>query len=102
MDPEGDIHVFRGPLDQRINHRLGIPAPAIEDFQPDHIPPEFLLRHKHGDWGVLDEEERQENERSLIRGWRLLSAYDTRLSERLWVITEADRSATTILLPDEY
>jgi hypothetical protein len=73
---------------------------AMEDAL--HIPPEFLLRHKHGDWGELDEEDRQENEQSLSHGWRLVSAYDTRLQERLWVITEADRSATTLLLPNEY
>lgn len=67
-----------------------------------HIPPEFLLRHHHGDWGVLDNQDKHENEQSLIHGWRLLSAYDTRLSERLWIITEADRSSTTLLLPEDY
>lgn len=73
---------------------------AMEDA--GHIPPEFLIRHKYGDWGELDPEDRQENELSLINGWRLLSAYSTRLSERLWVITEADRSVTTLLLPEDY
>jgi hypothetical protein len=67
-----------------------------------HIPPEFLLRHKRGDWGELDEFDRQANEDALRFGSRLLSAYSTRTGERLWVITEADRSVTTILRPDEY
>ena len=67
-----------------------------------HLPEEFLLRHKHGDWGVLDPEDRRANERARLWGTRLLSAYDTRAGGRLWVITEADRSATTLLLPEEY
>lgn len=67
-----------------------------------HVPPEFLLRHKHGDWGDLCAEDARENERSLRIGNRLLSAYQTRSEEKLWVITEWDRSATTLLLPEEY
>ncbi len=67
-----------------------------------HLPAEFLLRHKHGDWGELDPEDRRENERALRAGSRLLSAYRTRAGEKLWVITEWDRSATTVLLPEEY
>lgn len=65
-------------------------------------PPEFLLRHKHGDWGELPEEDVRENEWSLAHGERLLSAYRTRTDEKLWVITERDRSVTTLLLPEEY
>ena len=67
-----------------------------------HIPPEFLLRHKRGDWGELDEDDRQENELSVREGMRVFSAYSTRLSAKLWVITEHDRSVTTMLLPSEY
>jgi hypothetical protein len=66
------------------------------------VPPEFLLRHKHGDWGNLCAEDARENERSLRLGHRLLSSYQTRTEEKLWVITEWDRSATTLLLPEEY
>jgi hypothetical protein len=66
------------------------------------LPAEFLLRHQHGDWGDLCAEDRQENERALRRGGRLLSSYRTRLDAKLWIITEWDRSATTLLLPDEY
>lgn len=65
-------------------------------------PWEFLRRHQAGDWGELCEEDKEENELSLREGFRLLSAYTTRKGVKLWVITEADRSATTLLLPEEY
>ena len=63
---------------------------------------EFLRRHMSGDWGELSDDDRKENELSLEQGFRLLSRYETGKGERLWIITEADRSATTILLPIEY
>ena len=65
-------------------------------------PLEFLRRHIVGDWGELDENDRAENEISLQQGFRLLSAYRLEDGTRLWIITEADRSVTTLLLPSEY
>jgi len=65
-------------------------------------PCEFLTRHINRDWGDLDEEDRKENEYGLEHGFRLLSAYKTNAGDRLWLITEADRSVTTFLLPEEY
>lgn len=66
-------------------------------------PLEFLSRHVCGDWGDLEEEDCKENELSLKKGFRLLSCYRTSSGDtKLWVITEADRSVTTILLPEEY
>jgi hypothetical protein len=65
-------------------------------------PASFLQRHVIGDWGELDEEDRRENERSVSAGCRLLSAYTISTGTRIWVITEADRSSTCILLPEEY
>jgi hypothetical protein len=65
-------------------------------------PLSFLPRHVRGDWGVVGEEDAKANNQSLKEGTRLLSAYRTAKGEQLWVITEADRSATTILLPEEY
>ena len=62
----------------------------------------FLNRHMNGDWGDLPDEDRVENEFSLEHGFRILSSYTTAAGEKLWVITEADRSATTLLLPEEY
>lgn len=61
----------------------------------------FLARHQYGDFGTLCAEDIQENLLSIERGLRILSAYDIG-NERLWVITEADRSSTTLLLPVEY
>ncbi|HYL15138.1 MAG TPA: hypothetical protein VEV41_19015 [Terriglobales bacterium] len=65
-------------------------------------PEEFLDRHANGDWGELDSHDAKENEFSLQRSLRLLSSYTTAAGDKLWIITEADRSATTLLLPEEY
>lgn len=65
-------------------------------------PHEFLARHVYGEWGNVPDEDRRENQFSLERGFRLLSSYRTDANETVWVITEADRSVTTLLLPEEY
>ena len=65
-------------------------------------PGEFLMRHVNREWGDLDEEGRKENDYCLEHGFRLLGAYKTNAGDRLWIITEADRSVTTLLLPEEY
>jgi hypothetical protein len=62
----------------------------------------FLVRHATGDWGTLAPEDVAENECSIVHGFRLLSSYETDTCEEPWIITEADRSTTTLLLPDEY
>ena len=62
----------------------------------------YLQRHARGDWGDLCREDLEENELSLEQGFRLLSAYRLKDLEKIWIITEADRSITTILLPSEY
>jgi hypothetical protein len=64
-------------------------------------PLSLVTRHRSGDWGELDEHDRLENELSLRHGWRLLSSYPVG-GGKFWIITEADRSATTVLLPSEY
>ncbi len=65
-------------------------------------PLEFLSRHLRGDWGDLCQEDKTENELSLKYGYRLMSSYPVSVTEKLWIITEADRSVTTLLLPEEY
>ena len=65
-------------------------------------PGEFLARHVNREWGELPDEDRKENENSLDHGFRLLSTYRTNASDRLWILTEADRSVTTLLLTEEY
>jgi hypothetical protein len=61
----------------------------------------YLARHATGDWGELCAFDRRQNEIALREGFRVLSSYDVP-SGRVWIITEADRSITTILLPEEY
>ena len=73
---------------------------ALEDSHESSVA--FIRRHAAGDWGEVCEDDRQENEFSLKNGFRLLSSYQTKAGTKLWIITEADRSATTILLPEEY
>ena len=70
--------------------------------QSGEEPLTYLQRHLAGDWGEVDEHDRRENELSLIQGFRLLSAYTLNSGTKIWIITEADRSVTTLLLPEEY
>jgi hypothetical protein len=63
---------------------------------------ELLNRHSQGDWGELCDEDKAENEFSIKNGLRIMSAYSLEDKTKIWIITEADRSATTILLPEEY
>ena len=65
-------------------------------------PASLLDRHAAGDWGDLCREDHAENELSLKEGFRLLSAYTLSTGERIWVITENDRSVTTLLRPVDY
>jgi len=73
---------------------------AFEDAGQD--PAEFLSRHITGDWGEIPPEDAAENELSVKQGFRILSAYTLNTDVKVWLITEADRSATTILLPEDY
>lgn len=76
---------------------------AIEAMEEaGNTPLDFLMRHVNGDWGDVDAEDSQANDVALKLGERLLSSYKTDKGVKLWVITEADRSSTCILLPSEY
>jgi hypothetical protein len=77
-----------------------ITANAQRMIPPDDVH-RALARHAQGDWGDLCEDDRQENELSLNEGYRLLSAYGAG-DRRFWIITESDRSVTTVLLPNDY
>ena len=61
-----------------------------------------LSRHSRGDWGDVCKEDHEENELSLREGFRLFSVYHASSGEKFWIITEADRSATTVLMPEDY
>ena len=67
-----------------------------------HQPHEFLNRHVSGDWSEMSDEDKRENEFSVDKELRIFSAYHLSDGTRIWIITEADRSATTLLLPSEY
>jgi hypothetical protein len=86
----------------RLGQIVATPG-ALEVLETCHQSPlEFLTRHARGDWGQLSADDVAENEFSLQNGFRLLSSYATATGQKLWVITEADRALTTLLLPDEY
>jgi hypothetical protein len=88
------IGAGRLPLGQLVITRA-----AAGRLTPDEIA-DGIVRHARGDWGDISPEDAAENELALREGFRLLSAYG-RGEHRFWVITEADRSATTILLPED-
>ena len=76
---------------------------AVEAMKRLSIEPIALVfRHANGDWGELCEQDREENIRSIQHGYRVFSSYRVDPDTKLYVITEADRSVTTILLPSEY
>jgi hypothetical protein len=63
----------------------------------------LLSRHANGDWGYVPEEDRLENQRSVEEGYRVMSSYAMNdRGDKLWIITQADRSSTCLLLPEEY
>ena len=65
-------------------------------------PADFLNRHVCGDWGEIHPADKGMNEQALTDEARVFSVYRTSKGEKVWVITEADRASTCILLPDEY
>lgn len=85
--PVGQVYFTRGVLEQLADSGAVFAG---------------LARHAAGDWGDVCEEDKRLNDAALLDGTRLLSAYTAENGTRFWVITEADRSATTVLLPDEY
>ena len=61
-----------------------------------------MRRHHSGDWGDVDKHDLEENEKSLEQGFRLFSVYHSQSGVKFWIITEADRSITTVLMPEDY
>jgi hypothetical protein len=89
---------------QRCKFHLGhvVATPNALQRIPNGEMFDALCRHSLGDWEEVDMEDRAANERALIEGSRLLSVYRSRAGETFWILTEADRSATTILMPEDY
>ena len=97
--PEGQPKLAaapRFPLGQTVATRTALAALSSLDIAG------ALYRHQHGDWGDVGREDWQANERALKQGERLLSVYKTAEGTKFWIITEWDRSLTTILLPEDY
>jgi len=84
----------------RLGQTVITPA-ALKQIHPLDVHA-CLKRHSVGDWGDVCDEDRAENEFSLDKQLRLFSVYHDRHGTKFWIITEADRSATTVLLPAEY
>jgi hypothetical protein len=83
--------------------RLAATPGALEALGASGQAPDFFIaKHLAGDWGEVGAEDWQLNDEALIHGDRLLSAYRTLRGVKVWIITEADRSSTVVLLPDEY
>lgn len=101
MITEPQIPPNQGPR-FRLGHLVAAPGALAALRHAESHPIALLVRHMRGDWGELDDEDCVQNEMSLIMGMRLLSSYTLRTGTKVWVITEADRSVTTILLPDDY
>ena len=74
---------------------------ALQSITQDDIL-RGIQRHQAGDWGNLTDDDRAANDRALLAGTRILSAYSASNGTRFWIITEADRSVTTVLLPEDY
>lgn len=92
----------RDPISFPLGRVVATPGAlrALEDA--GQVSEDYLLRHARGDWGSVGSEDWQANEEALKHGTRLFSVYEIAEGEKLWIITEADRSATTLLLPSEY
>ena len=101
QEPLGDKDSNPKPLFD-LGQVVGTPGALRALRDAGQLPDEFLVRHVTGEWGELSDEDKQENEFSVEQGFSILSAYRLQTGVKLWVITEWDRSVTTILLPEEY
>ena len=91
-----NIHIALFPLGRIVSTPNALGRLAQEDILT------AIQHHQAGDWGDLCDEDRQANDRALTHGGRLFSVYCTGSGTKFWVITEADRSATTVLMPEDY
>lgn len=79
-----------------------VATPNANGKFPERTLEDCLNRHAGGDWGDLCDEDKHTNQEALRHGHRLFSSYEIPEQEKLWIITEADRSVTTFLLPEDY
>jgi len=84
----------------RLGHIVATPN-ALESITQDDILT-AIGRHQSGDWGDVCAEDRQANDQALVQRTRIFSVYHAANATKFWLITEADRSVTTVLLPEDY
>ena len=84
----------------RLGHIVSTPNALAHLTQEDIL--HGIQRHQAGDWGDVCAEDRQANDQALVKGTRILSVYHAGNGTRFWIITERDRSVTTVLLPEDY
>ena len=85
-----------------LGQLVATPGALTAHKKTEQNPMEFRSRHITGDWGDVSAEDGKSNDEALELGNHVLSAYTLPSGTRIWIITEADRSSTTILLPEEY
>jgi hypothetical protein len=102
MSPRRDISNIRSRSQFPLGQVVATPGALAALDEAAVNAWDLLRRHQQGDWGNVPPEDAEENARSVVNGWRILSSYPVSENHRIWVITEADRSSTTLLLPDEY
>jgi hypothetical protein len=102
--PAPEVRLTRPSPSDAPRFELGktVSTPAVVGVVTHEEIVAALGRHVRGDWGLVGPEDWQENELSLKEGFRLMSVYETADKTRFWIITEADRSVTTVLLPADY
>ena len=93
---------FAGKLPLNLGRVVATPGALNALAAADKSPLPFLVRHAMGDWGDVDREDAAANDQAVIDFARILSVYELSSGDTIWIITEADRSSTTILLPSEY
>lgn len=93
---------FAGKLPLSLGRVVATPAALAALLLAKTSPTSLLVRHATGDWGDVDREDGAANDQAVIDGARVLSVYTLGTGETVWIITEADRSVTTILLPSDY
>ena len=103
MSEEKLKKVTRKPVSFRLGQLVATPGALAALSEAGQSPMELVTLHHQGNWGdEVDKVDWDANDAALVEGTRLLSAYRTSKGVRIWIITEWDRSVTTILLPDEY
>ena len=84
----------------RLGHIVSTPNALARLTQEDIL--HGIQRHQAGDWGELNEKDRQANDQALVNGTRILSVYRAANGTKFWLITEPDRSSSCIMLPEDY